>query len=196
MMLVSLLALTLASATVQPTGEFRGYTEVNRILKERVARANGFQLGKYLGENASEPNPNGLLALLGTYLGSDTDAAYRNGEPNSINMLLWYLALNGLASDIGGLCEVQAQSSPLRPLPEFEAALKPLCAWPQDSARTEQVLYGYWVALMSFDAPTEEYEAWKTYFLSTPEFRQASGRQAVAALTLGVLYNPYFLLRN
>ncbi|MBI3556741.1 MAG: hypothetical protein HY074_10800 [Deltaproteobacteria bacterium] len=97
-LLLFLLSSSVAWATVQPRGEFRGYTEVNRILKERVARANGFQLGKYLGESSAEPGSNGLLSLLGTYLGSDTDAAYRNGQPNSLNMLLWYLALSGLAT--------------------------------------------------------------------------------------------------
>ena len=63
-------------------------------------------LGKYIGENRAEPSVSGgVLSLLGTFVGSDQDAQFRNGDPNSINMILWYLAFNGMAGDIAKHCD-------------------------------------------------------------------------------------------
>src|SRR5437870_2374830 len=91
LILCTCLCLSPLAATEVPA-QFKGYIEINRILKERIIRPSGFQLGKYLGEGFDVPRPNSLVELLGTFVGSGTDSKFRNGSPNSVNMLLWYLA--------------------------------------------------------------------------------------------------------
>jgi hypothetical protein len=176
--------------------QFKGYTEINRVLKERVAKPGGFELGQYLGENSSEPSPAGLLSLLGTYLGGDTSAEFRNGDPNAMNMILWYIALSRFASDVGSRCGPTPTAGAPQLLPDFVTALTPICGWPAASAKTDQALYALWMSLLDFDAPDSEFQAWKDFVTTDPQIAQASGPQAAAALILAALYNPYFLLRD
>ena len=49
---------------------------------------------------------------------------------------------------------------------------------------------------MSFDAPPEEFAAWKDYFLNEAEYANAPASTALPAMTLAALFNPYFLLNN
>ena len=177
--------------------QFKGYTEANRLIKERIADStNGFELGKYLGEPVAEPSATGLLALLGTYIGSGTDAEFRNGDPNAMNLILWYIALSGFATDVASHCATTPNPGAPNLLATFETALKPVCAWPADSAKTDAVPQALWLALMEFDAPETEYQAWKQYFVSDPVLSQATAPKALSAMILAALYNPYFLLRN
>ena len=193
--LAALLSTSLAHA--DGAAEFRGYTAINRRIKDRIARVNGFELGMYLSEVNAEPAPDGLLSLLGTYLGSDTDAQFRNGQPNPLNLILWYVALTGLSRDIAAYCD-PAQPAPAPGLlglrPAFAAALHPLCAWPKPEAKTRDVMLGYWIALVGFDVPWTEFEAWQDFFTRTAPFATDAALPAVTALTLAALYNPYFLL--
>jgi len=225
-----------------PATTLRGYTEVDRIIHERIARTNGFELGQYLGDDSTQPSEGKLLALLGTYVGSDTNGGYRNGDPNSVNTLLWYIALSQFAQDIADTCnkpepvptpsvvpmpsstpssiasaspsgtpelQATAEASPspspspsesppaqLAVRPTFHAALMPLCKWPADSAKSDTALYNYYTALLSFDAPPEEFAAWKDYFLNNAQYANAPASTALPAMTLAALFNPYFLLRN
>ena len=185
------------------TSPFRGYSKINQIIHERVAQDNGFELGQYLDKVAIAPQTGDLLSLLGTYDGADTNSTYRNGDPNSINMLLWYIVLDGLAVAIAGQCDggtaAMVADGPVKPLvlrPAFSAALRPLCAWPDASAKTDAVLFGFWSGLVGFDAPPEEFQAWKTYFLDQTQSDQTNASAVIADMGLAALFNPYFLLEE
>jgi hypothetical protein len=179
---------------------FRGYAKINQILHERVAVENGFQLGQYLDKVSIIPASGDLLSLLGTYDGSDTNSTYRNADPNSINMLLWYIALDELSTDIASNCSGNSSAplpgavQPLVLLPAFQAALKPLCFWPAAQAKTDDVLYAFWSSLLGYDAPPEEFLAWKNYFLSESAYDEAPITTVISDMGLAALYNPYFLL--
>lgn len=181
-----------AFAEDESAAQFRGYTEINRILKERIIRPSGFELGRYVGEQISEPNANNLVALLGTYQGTDTEGAFKNGDPNAFNMTLWHLLLSRLADDIGRQCKNKNQ---LPVLPAFAAVLKPVCSWPNASAKDDSVLHAYWLVITGYEMPDDEYNTWKTFFLSDT-YAQKPAREAVAAMTLAIFYNPYFLLKD
>jgi hypothetical protein len=171
--------------------QFRGYTEINRILKERMIRRSGFELGRYVGEALAEPNSNSLVALLGTFQGTDTDGEFRNGDPNAFNMTLWYVLLNRFAMDVGQVCKNKNQ---LPLLPQFAATLKPLCSWPDASAKSETVLETFWTAVTDYEFPDDEYDAWKAFIVDT--YATKSAPDAISAMTLSILYNPYFLLKD
>ena len=180
---------------------FRGYTQINQTVHERVAEENGFELGQYLDKVSVVPSSGDLLSLLGTYDGSDTNSTYRNGDPNSINMLLWYIALDEFATDIASNC-AQITSDvgspgPVQPLvlrPEFLKVLEPLCAWPEANSKSDAVLYAFWSALLSYDASPEEFQAWKNYFLTEESYQTAPIGTVISDMGVAALFNPYFLL--
>jgi len=198
---VFLILLSSSTATAEGNNVLRGYTVVNRLVHERIAQRNGFQVGQYLLPQAGSTPQNGdLLSLLGTYDGSDTSAAYSNGDPNTVNMLLWYIDLNMFADDIALQCAPSLTDEPkvypLKLTKDFLAALKPLCAWPAESAKSDAVLYAFWSGILGFDAPPEEFQAWKNYFLTGAEYSSASAAKLISAMSLAAMFNPYFLLAN
>ena len=179
----------------------RGYAKVNQIIHERVAEDNGFELSQYLDKTEIVPTTGDLLNLLGTYNGTDTNSRYSNGDPNSINMLLWYIVLDEFSFAIAVNCysfkTVRSDATyPLVLKPEFLAALKPLCSWPAATAQTDAVLYGFWSGLVGYDAPPEEFQAWKNYFLKEESYQSAAMTTVLAEMALAALYNPYFLLEE
>ncbi len=190
-----------ASAT-DPHNLLRGYAKINQIIHERIAEENGFELSQYLDKNEVVPSDGDLLTLLGTYHGPDTNSTYQNGDPNSINMLLWYIVLDEFAFGIAVTCysiNSHQFGDPTYPLilkTDFLAALKPLCQWPAASAQTDDVLYGFWSALVGFDAPPEEFQSWKQYFQTETSYQTAPMTSVIAEMVLAALYNPYFLLEE
>ena len=199
MILPALLVLlkTLGPLPALAMSEFKGYFAINRTLQERLVQSpNTFQLGVYLDESYN-PFGNSLLDLLGTYDRGSLDSAFRNGKPNVVNVLLWHVVFSGLSRDLAALCLAGAPPNPRigSLAPSFESALKTVCAWPQASAQSDEALLAFWLGLMSFDAPIEEFEAWRDFFRSAP-YVNAPAQEAVAALVLAAFSNPYFLLRR
>src|SRR5262249_5022664 len=110
-----------------------------------------------------------------------------------VNALIWYLLFNGLADDIGRICAGGAP--PWAPFSEaWISKVRPLCSWPASGARTESLLFDFWLALTQYDLPQEEFRAFRDFFLG-PEFAKASGPGAVKAMSLAILMNPYFTLK-
>lgn len=183
------LFLLLALALPVQAQDFRGYSTVNQILQERLIRPGAdFELGQFVGQNY-EAGPN-LLDLLGTYkTGGWGGSGFHNGDPNSLNMLLWHLLLSGLARDMGRICS-DDQSVPYND--EILALVKRLCEWPAASAREDSLNAAFWTQTMGYDAPVDEYAEWRSFL----DGLDASGAEAVEVIALTVLNNPYFLLRR
>lgn len=173
----------------EAANQFRGYVEINELLQERIV-AGDFSLSRYLENGGSY----GLTSLLGTYSESDTNAKFRNGQPNSINMLLWYVALNGFAKDVALYVNANSGSPQFALRPEFAAALGPLAAWPASSAQNETTMFKFWLAISDYDLPEEEFAPWRDFFLRN--YANRSAPDAISAMVISILYNPYFLLRS
>jgi len=171
----------------------RGYVAVNQVLAARLFKpGSAFYLGHYLDEDTGESQGDDLLALMGTY---DTNSQFINGTPNGINTLLWYLAFTGLSDDLGAVCDPPGQQPDVLALldPEVEKMLEGLCAWKDPTVRTADKLQALWIQFLGFDAPYEEFEAFRDFMLGLgPE----SGHQTVSDATFVMLMNPYFLLRH
>jgi hypothetical protein len=186
---VCILASTARAAVV---GQFKGYVVINKTLHERIWESNAsIKLGKYLGESYSPTSPN-LLDLLGTYKGGTMGAGFQNGVPNVLNMLLWKMIFTGLSQDIAALCV-----NPNRPefRAEFISRVRQLCQWPGAGAKSDTVMNAFWNSLMSYDAPYDEYYAWKNFF-KTSSYKNASSSKAVEAMAMAILNNPHFLLNK
>jgi hypothetical protein len=173
----------------------RGYTAVNAAVKDRILDQPTFELGKYIGENLYTPFPTGagLLPLLGSYAGMIA-GEYRNGQPNTVNTLIWYLLIQRLSRDIAQSCS--PEGGPLKLRAEFKQALDPLCQWPDASARTPQALENLWSSMIEFDAPPSEMEAWRDQLALGPAYQNAAATDALADFITGALFNAYFLVRH
>jgi hypothetical protein len=169
---------------------FKGYLDVNQTLCRRLFEPGSkFELGQYLGEGYSDRAPN-LLDLLGTYKGDDLASKFKNGTPNSANMLLWHFLLASFSRDVSRQCG-PAKTMALRP--SFSAAVQKACTWPAPAARSDETLENLWTLVMAYDAPQSEFLAWKE-FVQTAAFD--SREDAVFAMLLTITYNPHFLLRK
>ena len=70
-----------------------------------------------------------------------------------------------------------------------------LCTWPSPASKNPDLLQRFWTDVMGFDAPPEEFRAFKDAF-SDPEFAGWAPADVVAAMTRAILLNPHFLLRK
>jgi hypothetical protein len=177
--------------------EFKGYVAIDQVLKDRMIREGAlFSLGIYLDDHFSDFGIS-LVDLLGVYKGGALDSSFHNGQPNVVNMLLWHVAFSGLSHDLGEVCTPSAPKGLLAEgvQDSLKQALKPVCAWPAPEAKSDEALMGLWLALMSFDAPMEEFEAWRDFFRG-PEYASARPQDAVADMALAIFSNPHFLLRK
>lgn len=179
------LASFLSTITFAQSAQFRGASAVEEVLSERLwSPGSTISLARYIDYN--------LRSLLGARVAFGGESVFSNGEPNSVNMLLWNVSLQGVADEIALNCSFNS-FPPLNN--KFKAALQKVCLWPEESAKSNSVLQEYWLAVMGYDAPIEEFEAWRDFFL-TSSFAKKSAQETISPLTFAILYNPHFLLRK
>lgn len=172
-------------------GKFRGHSFFDRVFSERtLTPGTPVSIGDFIVTPGTYPGD--LLSLLGGNTANGPgQIEFRNGEPNSVNMLLWYLGLDGISRKIGQNCLQRT----LAWEPSFQGKLLALCEWPSAQAKSETVMQSYWLALMGYDAPESEYQAWREFFLQS-SYANKPADEAVAAMSLAILYNPHFLLNK
>jgi len=176
---------------------FRGYAEINEIIKARVMQPCDFELGQYLGEAEPEAQVGGLTSLLGAFRRDhDLNPTFSNGHPNSLTLVLWSVLLGRLSDDLGGFCEPRVTSHAGIVLSEgYRQALMPICSAPRSRPPGLVALKAYWDVIMGFDAPDDEFHAWMDF--AQKDFgRDPTAREAVSRMTLAAWLSPYFLLRN
>lgn len=200
---LALVSATSLAAGVRPTsggnrpGEFKGYFHVQDTLKMRLVAAGNtsFQLSAYFGE--AYPQPGGLAYLLGAFTASGPGTEFKNGAPNSLNMLLWYMAASGFAQDLASVCDTNSPT-----LPRFRTnldqnafeRLRAACVLPEDEEERRAVLQRLWISVVGFDAPRQEFDVWATHFGEDPSFATFAPKDRLAAMLMAALLNPYFLL--
>ena len=177
-------------------GQFRGIAVLNQTIKKRFVSPTqpAFFIGIYYGEK--DLNPGSLSSLLGSFSGAGGSQAFTNGDPNAVNMLLLKIAMIGLSNDVAA---ISAGKTPqLKLNDDLLKLLKPIASdWPKASVRNEATLQQIWFAVMGFEPPEEEYAAWRDFFLNeSGPYAKVSGEDAVRALTLTLLLNPYFILQT
>ncbi len=180
-----------AQAAGPGAAEFRGYMKVNDLVRERLLeRGSDFELSQYLGQSY-DPFGTNLLDLLGTHKSGFAGGRFRNGTPNSLNMLIWHMLFSKLATDVSLLCTGEAV------LPfsvGFRKAAAPFCEFPFRMANWDDQLFTLWLTVMNFDAPLTEYQEWRKFWIS-PQASALRGPEALEWMVLSIVNNPYFLLR-
>ena len=169
------------AAPADSASQLRGAAAVEKILNARVSREGlNISLSDYLNFS--------LHGLLGSY----QNGVFRNGTPISTNFTLWKIVMTGFAAEAVKLCEGEGQQ---KFNAEYLESMSHLCQWPANTAKTDAALENFWLAHMGYDAPPEEFHAWKTFFLNS-EFRDEPAMKAVPAMVTAILMNPHFLLRK
>lgn len=179
--------LGLATGTARAevlSSQFKGIAAVSRELSSRIApRDAPIELARFLPAE-------GLDTLLGSWANFGSEHSFRNGVPNSLNIVIWHATLSRFAAAIGDSCAAPR----LAFHPKFQATLRKVCAWPAGEARSEAVLEEFWLAMMGHGAPESEYAAWRDFFRAAYAGKPAA--ETVAAMTLAITMNPHFLLHQ
>lgn len=181
-----MLAVTIASSrqTEAQSAQFKGWAAVSRELSTRLASP-GTSLNLHQFVPADD-----LDDLLGTWYRFGDEHTFQNGSPNSVNMVIWRIALSGFAKSVAGSCESPRLTFHQR----FLTTLKTLCRWPAAEAKADAVLLEFWFSVMGHNAPETEYVAWREFFRTTYAHRPAA--ETIDAMTLAITMNPYFLLHR
>ena len=186
-----ILFLLTASLSAQATSQYKGFVKTENILTERImAVGEPIMLPRYLPGTPS--GFGSIYELLGTYESVIGTRTYKNGHPNSLNILIWYVLLSSLAKDLGENC---IRPTTLKFNPVFAQNLQSICNWPQASAKDETVMENFWIALMGYDAPQEEYFAWRDFF-KTSSYQNRTAEETVSAMSEAIFLNPFFLLER
>jgi len=182
----SLVALALCTApalAADNTPQFKGMAMISMELSARIApRDEPFELDRFMPAD-------GLDELAGTWTNFGAEHRFTNGTPNPVNTVILHASLSGFAEAMGKTCK-----EPLLQLNDrFADTLEEICAWPKPAAKTDAAMSAFWLALMGYEAPKEEYVAWRDFFLSS-SYRDRPATETVAAMTLAITMNPYFLI--
>lgn len=181
---LALLACLLSQQSLAQSAQFKGWEAISRELSTRIApRDKPLHLDEFLPASSMDE-------LLGTWSTFGTEHSFRNGVPNSLNLMIWQVTLSRFATAVGQSC-----TTPRLALhPRFIATLRKLCSWPAAEAKDEGVLLDFWTSVMGHDASADEYVAWRDFFLRQYQDRRAD--ETIAAMTLAVTMNPRFLLHR
>jgi hypothetical protein len=166
------------------TSEFKSLVAVAKELSSRIAPKNqSLDLEQFVPAD-------GMEDLLGTWGMFGAERSFQNGVPNTVNAMIWYVTLSRFAVSIADSCDEPQHAFH----PRFAGTLKKLCSWPSAEAGSEAVLSQFWWGIMGHSAPEQEYAAWRDFFRSAYAGKPAS--DTIAAMTLAITMNPYFLLHR
>ena len=200
-------------------GGLKGAAVIEATIRNRIflPNVNYYYLGSYVGDFSA----NGLLSLLGGYSATLGTSSLKNATPNSVNMMLWRIAMIGSAKFLGGLACKPNVETLLNP--HFFAASHALCSAAIASgmagnasgadagsgsgadaglgsttisqAERETLLKNFWLAVMRYDAPQTEMTAWIDEMgKAGSPLDTMPADQLLPYLMQTILMNPYFLV--
>lgn len=166
------------------TSQFKGLVAISRELSTRIAPKDApLDLEQFMPAQQMD-------SLLGTWSTFGAEHSFQNGLPNTVNVVIWHVTLSRFATSIGASCKTPQHEFH----PRFAATLHKLCAWPSAEARSDAVLMEFWWSVMGHNAPESEYAAWRDFFRNG--YAQKAAEETIAAMTLAIAMNPYFLLHK
>jgi len=180
---VALAFCATAGLAEETAPQFKGMATISMELSARIApREEPFELDRFMPAD-------GLDELAGTWSNFGVEHHFSNGTPNPVNTVIIHASLSGFAEAMGKSCrEPQLQLND-----RFADTLEEICIWPKPAAKTDAAMSAFWLALMGYEAPKEEYRAWRDFFL-TSSYRDRPAAETIAAMTLAITMNPYFLI--
>jgi hypothetical protein len=167
----------------------RGYVAINALLKQRLVEDPAFELLSYL-EPPSQPQgldrATSLADLMGGHQLVGSTMSTKDAVPAPMNMLLWYMALDGFAADVGGWCaDDGAEHVALRA--DVRDVTLALC----DPAADPAVAADLWSMALREDATDADHELWTAFVTEGAPVDDPV--QRVRQLVLAALWNQDFL---
>jgi len=183
--LFGLIAAASPLAAEEHAPQLKGMAMISMELASRISPPDlAFELDQFMPAD-------GLDELAGTWSSFGTEHRFSNGTPNPVNMVILYASLSSFADAMGKSC-----AGPVFPLNDsFADTLEIICQWPRPEARNDEMMTAYWLAIMGYEAPREEYVAWRDFFMSAA-YRDKPAAEVVSAMTLAITMNPYFLIQK
>ncbi len=186
----------------EAVADFKGFFAIDGAVRDRMLdleASDQFYLGRYL-DSYSRQRAFGLPELLGVETGNGVRSGFRNGKANAVNVVLWHLAVSGLAADVAKVCDAGSPDVgyQMRLSDSFVDILLPLCKQGDDveivAARDR-----LWDEVMAYDAPQEEKDAFLAAFGEDGELGTLSGEggaPSVRGMMTAIMMNPHFLIRK
>lgn len=164
----------------------KGYKSIRQTVRERIVDDADFELVKYLQDVKQSTDGGSILPLLGGFEGRGTTMSNQSAIPGPMNMLLWFVVVDGLAHDMADHC---TDSEDLVPLKErVQTAIKNICDLSLDTSSSAGEL---WNLLVKQDQSEFQKNTWLE-FLNKDHYqddRPAYIRDAFIA----ALFSPEFL---
>jgi hypothetical protein len=174
----------LTQPSAAQTSQFKGWSAVWMDLSVRIApRDRPIDANQFLPSEEMDD-------LLGTWSTFGSEHTFRNGVPNSLNMLIWQVALSAFADAVAQSCTVPR----LAFHESFTSTLRQLCVWPEAPASSDGVLEAFWLAIMGYSATPQDFAAWRDFFRASYAGRSAA--DTIKAMTLAITLHPSFLLHR
>lgn len=168
-----------------PTGQLRGHQRINQEINLRYVDQEYYHFIQVLGVDSYS-----LLPLLGGFQGSSP--IYSNGNPNSVNMLLWPLIFQKTASLFAiASCEENFPYPNLRA--QLKDTLEQLCAANIDKDDRLDLLDEVWMAVMAYSGSYEDYQEFIKHF-AQESFWQLDPKERVEAALISLWTMPGYLL--
>lgn len=169
---------------------YKGFFEYETLIQSRIGQdSDRIDLGKYVGASEVGNAPRSILRLLGVY--ESGASTIQNGEPNSLNFLLWTILIRGFVEDHLTICSSDLKFSKFLD-PQYFQLIQQLC---NNQNFTDVLLNELWIRIMGYDVPIEEYDDWlisvKSYLTEHPNSKNEPLEFALSLLFL----NPYLLLK-
>ncbi len=172
----------------------RGYRAYQTMLRSRLFKpTSSFELADYFSYSPTVALQ--IADLVGTFKNGTPDSRLDNAEPNSLNLLLLEFAFSQLGNSFSEFCGLSTPENMLfrSSTNDYVTQLMGrLCSVTTNTVEAE--LENLWLAVMSYDAPEDEYWAFKEFFL--PQVTTLQPRDFVRSTVYAILMNPYFLLEN
>lgn len=190
--------------TAHAEPQYRGFWAVTRDLSPRLLtggrllplyRTLGDRIPPYASALFGAIGSGSLSELLG-FAGPGSTGSWemRNAHPNTLNVLLWALALDGLGREIGALCpgSPQAPDWAAYARADLRGGVAPFCAPGTVPTRVQGWLL--WSTLVGPEAPMESFEEWWSFAASSDRLAAPPGER-VAEAVVAALFQPEFLFQ-
>jgi hypothetical protein len=186
---------------------YRGYVEINQVFNERLfTEAESLSLAVYLDGESSGGSlmtglENSLRRLLGTFDGNGLVANYSNAKPNSMNLLLWYMAMDGLGRDLEKQCDKDQKGKSHEGFaadkinPGLLKTIDAMCTSGQDKLKLTQNLIDFWNVVIRADSPSSERDEWLR-FAAQEVLNEGYHPGDIQKLFLAMTVSPSFLLKK
>ena len=123
----------------EDTSPLKGYKAIRQTVRERIVNDSSFELLKYLQDPNQGNRSSSILPLLGGFEGRGTTMSNQSAIPGPMNMLLWFVVVDGLAGEVANHCVESDDKIPLNE--RVQTAVKNICDVSVDPTESAEDLW-------------------------------------------------------